>query len=125
MGTLYIVSECGWEYDDNNYYPSEGSYPSRAFRTKQRAIEEAERMSLERFKNYFNELREYPEPFDISAADESEIFQKLFECSAEEWFCDYNADFVVKPTEEDWKQLYDCCQISWYSVAEIEVEEDE
>lgn len=132
MTKLYIISEIGWDYDDNNYYRSDGVYPSKAFRSKQKAIEELDKMSLQRFKSSFDEISNYGydnDRFNSNLAQKYKIFEKLFELSLEEWLTKSSnqdfVDWVVEPTEEDWKQLYECCYVDWYSIAEIDVEDSD
>lgn len=126
MSTLYIVSENGWEYDDNNYYSTDGVFPTKAFKNKQRAIEEMNKMSLARFKSSFDEIKNYgysfSDNFDSDLAEKTKIFEKLFQATWRDWYERSDIDFVVEPTDEDWQQLHDCCSISWYSIAKIELE---
>lgn len=127
MSILYVVSEVGWEYDDNNYYSIDGVFPAKAFKSKEKAKEELYNMSLRKFKSNFYEIRNYGyedyERFDADLAEKSKIFEKLFEASLEDWVQNTEVDFVVQPTDQDWKDLYDCYNGSWYSIAEIELEE--
>lgn len=125
MTTLYIISEVGWDYDDNNYYSHDGVHPTKAFRSKQKALEELDKISLHRFKENFSEINYYgyDEVFDSDSAEQSKIFEKLFQTDLPGFTRTQNIQFVVQPSEADWKELYNCCNIRWYSIAEIEVED--
>ena len=59
---LWIVCQKGWEYDDNNYYCSDGvGDPLTAYRTKERAQQVAVGRNQERIRELFDsgELSEY------------------------------------------------------------------
>lgn len=59
---LWIVCQKGWEYDDNNYYCSEGvGDPLTAYRTKERAKQVATERNQARIRELFDsgEIGEY------------------------------------------------------------------
>jgi hypothetical protein len=41
------------------------------------------------------------------------VFNKYFACTPLEWWDNNEVDWVVKPTQENWEELYQCFDVSW------------
>lgn len=126
---LYIVGELGYEYDDNNYYRGEGSgsYPRTAYRTEKKAREVCEELNLQEFKSLFKsrDIQNYGDlgyMLDADNENTNKVFNKYFGTGAGEWWDNSDVDWVVKPTEEAWEELYDCFNVSWYTVTSVTLE---
>lgn len=125
---LYIVSELGFEYDDNNYYREKGSggYPRTAYSSEDKANQVCEELNLEEFKNLFSnrEIQNYGDLGYMLDADNEKtnaVFNKYFGTDAGEWWDNQDVDWVVRPTEKSWAELYDCFDVSWYDVTSVKV----
>ena len=126
---LYIVAELGYEYDDNNYYRGEGSgsIPRTAYRTEEKARKVCDELNLEEFKNLFDnrDIFNYGDIDWILRNDDNTeaLFSKYFGSTVDNWFSDADVDWVIKPTDEDYKNLYDCFNISWFTVTSVLMED--
>lgn len=126
---LYIVSEFGYEYDDNNYFRGEntGYYPRTAHRSEKKANEVCDSLNLSEFKNLFSnrEIINYGElgyMLDDDNESNKAVFLKYFGTTPDEWWDNPDVDWVVKPTEESWQELYTCFDVSWYNVTMVNLE---
>lgn len=45
MALIYIIAEVGWEYNDSTYDRVGGSSPVKAYRSKEKAQDEVDRMN--------------------------------------------------------------------------------
>jgi hypothetical protein len=134
MPKVYVVSEYGWDYDDNNYYRSDssGSHPTVAYSTLEKANKECDKKNLERFKSEFNsqELSNYYsefsnlvryDPEDSEKTDK--VFAKIFGCTASHWYHNPKSEMLIKPTAKEWTELYDCFWVTWYQVVEVNLKD--
>ena len=130
MSKVYIAAQVGWDYDDNNYYRTDGNHPTKAFRDRKKAEQFVLEKNISSFKGEWGSIREYGGydlnnllNFDSNKRKMKSIFKKLFELSPEDWLNDYSVDFVVKPTEEDWSNLYNLFNVEFYELTEVEIDE--
>lgn len=136
--TIYLVMEQGYEYNDEYYTRVDGGSPKKFFTNKKRAEEAAEAKNLEEFKRLIKEgyIREYSydglEGLLSDSATEDDlfyeegIFKTLFGVSAEDWFesgagwSDKEVSLKVEPTEKQWKKLFSCFNLDFYSVVTVQ-----
>jgi len=130
MSKVYVAVEVGWDYDDQNYFRGEGTFPTKAFRDKAKAEEFVKFKNINSFKSSWDSIREYG-GYDVdnlfchgaNKRKMNKLFKRLFELTPEEWLNDYSADFVVKLTEEDWAELYQFFNVEFYELTEVEIDE--
>jgi hypothetical protein len=131
MPNVYVVSEYGWDYDDNNYYRNDsgGSYPTIAYSTLEKADKVCGEKNLERFKAEINsqELINYCSEFSYSIKYDGEltdtVFAKIFGCTAHHWYENPESEMLIKPTAKEWKDLYDCFLVSWHEVIGVNLKD--
>jgi hypothetical protein len=130
MPKLYVISEIGWEYDDNRYFTGEfgGGHPKKAFKSRAKALEYCQQQNILKFKGSFEEIRDFGWNRQSILSNENptkveKTFLRLFNTTSEEWYEDTSVDFAIRPTEEDWDKLYRCFNIAFYDIAELEIDE--
>ena len=129
MSKVYVISELGWEYDDNNYYRSDsgGGSPIVAYRSWEKAEQACKQKNINFFKDYLSsgEIKDYYCYREDLISDEGEkiqqIFAKFFGCSVTNWY-ENDVELAIKPTPKEWEELYDCFSVEWFQVTEINVE---
>jgi hypothetical protein len=130
--------EQGFDYNDEYYFQVDGGSPDSFFTDKKSAEEAAEVKGLEEFKRLVKDgsIREYSygglrELIADSVTEEDllyedGIFKTVFGTSAEEWFesgagwSDREVGLKVEPTEEQWKKLFSCFNLDFYSVVTVQ-----
>lgn len=132
---FYVLMEQGFDYDDQYYTRQDGGSPTKVFTNKKKAEEAAELANIEEFKRIWNDgyIRDYTsggfdELMDYKATEddlylEGGIFMTLLGKSAYDWYKDrYDevAKFITEPTEEQWKKLYSCFNLSFYEVVTVQ-----
>lgn len=135
---FYVLMECGFEYNDEYYTPSEGGNPSKVFTNRKKADEACEKANLVEFKYLVKEgyIREYSSDgldgllSDSATEDdllyEEGIFKTLFGATAEDWFESGSGwggkevELKVEPTEEQWKKLMSCFNLDFYEVVTVQ-----
>jgi len=135
--TIYLVMEQGYEYNDEYYTRVDGGSPKSFFTNKKKAEEAAEAKNLEEFKRLIKEdyIRDYSndglEGFLSDSATEEDllyedgIFRTLFGVNAEDWYQSggwgsKEVQLQVEPTEEQWKKLFSCFNLDFYSVVTVQ-----
>jgi len=139
--SYYVLMERCFQFtDDNKYYrdQSNGGNPSKVFFFKTKANEVARQNNLENFQRIIRDssVKEYGYSLDelISSKTleddllfEEGIFMTVFGQTADEWWQSLSnlkwgqrLSLKMEPTPEQWGKLYDCFNLSFWEVVEVE-----
>lgn len=123
-GKIYIVSEIGFEYDDNNYFLPEsgGVNPRKAFASRDKAEAYVDQQNFEKFKILWNECLFYDYQwtykFDSNLkfeklCEEFEIDQDIFES--------YKSEELPELSDKDLLRFFKFFQLKFFEMSEIEI----
>jgi hypothetical protein len=123
-GKVYIVSEIGFEYDDNHYYIPEsgGMNPRKAFASKEKAEAYIEQQNFERFKALWDGC--YFKDYQCNMFDDSnskfkelckefEVDQGLFES--------YGNEDLPELEDKDLLKFFKLFELKFFEMSEIEI----
>lgn len=122
--------ERGFDYNDENYFPTEGGNPKKVFSSKKSALKALDEKNSEEFLKIIEDgsIREFgyclSDILDTSKDKKLEVddlFLKLFKKTPEEWWESYNdIGFKVTPNKSQLKKLIDCFNFNFYEVVEVQ-----
>lgn len=131
MTTGYVVTEIGYEYNDEIYHQSEhgGGTPVRIYLDKEKAQAEVNRLNMEAFVTC--EIGQYA--YDVSElVSDMEEFEKIIKkydkegavdledgYEMGEWFSENASKF----SKSDQKKLLDLVQLEFYTLTEVEIDD--
>lgn len=131
MATGYVVTEIGYEYNDEIYYQGEsgGGTPVKVYLDKEKAQSETDRLNLEALVTC--EIGQYA--YDLSEIiNDMDSFEKIirkYDKQAEvsvddsyqlgEWFSSHASKF----SNADKKKLLDLVSLEFYTLAEVEIDD--
>ena len=150
MSKVYVLNEIEYEYNDEYSYSNDNAgKPVRAFSSLEKAQEEKMRKTVELFipkmSSYPISLSEYigynsaKEVFDYekfryiceknNMIFSEEIEEELSKFEGEDYYYECNCKEIMKLIEsindaEIKRQLFDCLQINFYEIIEVELEEN-
>lgn len=132
MATGYVVTEIGYEYNDEIYYQSEngGGRPVRVFLDKAKAQDEVEKMNFEALMgceigSYAYDLSDIVSNMDVftkiikkyMTEDDSVDVEDSYELG--EWFSSHASKF----SQADQKKIAKLVTLEFYSLTEVEIDD--
>lgn len=135
MTTMYLVGAIGYDYDDNNYYCNDydAIRAQTIYRSKEKAVAACDALNFSEFKSLFlnTEIREYGDFYNSVDDGENlllanEVLERTLDCNLKDYWEDreYDLDWLEKPTDEDWRIIYNAINTRWYSVVEVQSSDD-
>ena len=122
---VFVLNCVAWQYNDETYYTTEddAGHPQRVFRSEKKAQHECDRLNVECMVNGDN-LKEHcwegSDQIDIEKL--TQLITKLKGTVMED---DYSCSISVPGNtipEKHWPDLFECVQMSWYNVSEVEMD---
>lgn len=131
MATGYVITEIGYEYNDEIYYQGEsgGGTPVKVYLDKEKAQAELNRLNLESLVTC--EIGEYA--YDLEdIIDDMSAFEKIIQKYDKEgevsvrdsyelgnWFATHASNF----SNSDKKKLLEIINLEFYTIAEVEIDD--
>lgn len=128
----FVLMEVGFDYNDEIYFSMRGlGNPLKVFTSKEEADKQAELENMVVFKSLFKDGSIYEYGYNLDEMidrkvpraelnSKSGIFMRLFGKNANDWWGDYNCKFLREPTDQEWIQLINCFNFTFYQVIEVE-----
>jgi hypothetical protein len=138
--SVYVLIKIDYRDDDKHYHASSSNIgcPIKIFSSKKKAEEIALQKNLFEFEELIrnSEIKRYAYSFEEIVSSktledellfEESIFMTIFGEDAYQWWKTLNqlkyyekSILKIEPTPEQWKKLYDCFTLRFWSVVEVE-----
>jgi hypothetical protein len=127
---MWLVSETGWEYNDEYYYRLDGSHPCKLYKTEQEAAAACIDYNIARFRDYgpLNYAESWDQltdrPFDELVQEVKRICGKDIQITESLWNCPgFSDEDLLKLNDYQIKDLLKLFNyLTWFEYKAIEVD---